>query len=226
MAKAKKKRKLKLKALFLLIFIFALVGVIDYYVFGFETKNIFIYGNNTVSDQEIIKLANLEDYPNYYTVTNNGIERRIKANKFVKDVDVKKKFFRQIHINVEEYKILFYYSETSSYVLENAKEIKEDNDIINIPILINYVPNTKYQTLVKKMKDIDEDIITKISEIKYDPNEFDTDRFLLYMNDSNYVYVTLTKLDVLNKYNEAVTKLEGKKGILYLDSGNYFKIIE
>ena len=46
------------------------------------------------------------------------------------------------------------------------------------------------------------------------------------MNDDNYVYITLTKLDLINKYNETLEQLEGKKGILYLDSGNYFKIKE
>ena len=64
----------------------------------------------------------------------------------------------------------------------------------------------------------------KISEIKYDPNTIDEDRFFLYMNDGNYVYITLTKIELLNKYNHAITKLEGKKGTLYLDSGNYFEI--
>jgi len=44
------------------------------------------------------------------------------------------------------------------------------------------------------------------------------------MNDGNYVYITLTKMELLNKYNEAITKVEGKKGTLYLDSGNYFEI--
>ena len=72
----------------------------------------------------------------------------------------------------------------------------------------------------------DMEVLKKISEIKYDPNEYDEDRFLLYMNDQNYVYVTLTKFDLLDKYNETVKKLNGKKGILYLDSGNYFEIKE
>jgi hypothetical protein len=46
------------------------------------------------------------------------------------------------------------------------------------------------------------------------------------MNDQIYVYITLTKIDVLNNYNEITKELEGKKGILYLDSGNHFEIIE
>ena len=46
------------------------------------------------------------------------------------------------------------------------------------------------------------------------------------MNDQIYVYITLTKIEVLNSYNEITKSLEGKKGILYLDSGNHFEIIE
>ena len=57
-------------------------------------------------------------------------------------------------------------------------------------------------------------------------NNLDKDRFLLYMNDQIYVYITLTKIEVLNNYNEITKSLEGKKGILYLDSGNHFEIIE
>ena len=46
------------------------------------------------------------------------------------------------------------------------------------------------------------------------------------MSDGNMVYITLPKAENLNKYNEIKKELEGKKGILYLDSGNYFEIKE
>ena len=32
------------------------------------------------------------------------------------------------------------------------------------------------------------------------------------------------KKDMLNKYNELITKIDGNEGILYLDSGNYFEV--
>ena len=44
------------------------------------------------------------------------------------------------------------------------------------------------------------------------------------MNDTNYVYISLDKIDKLNEYNKIKNDLEGKKCILYLDSGNYFEI--
>ena len=64
----------------------------------------------------------------------------------------------------------------------------------------------------------------KISEIEYSPNLYDKERFIFYMNDDNVVYVTLTKLKEFNNYNKIKEQLGTHKGILYLDSGNYFEI--
>ncbi|MDD3392828.1 MAG: cell division protein FtsQ/DivIB, partial [Bacilli bacterium] len=83
-----------------------------------------------------------------------------------------------------------------------------------------------YKELIAAMNDIDSDILKRISEIEYDPNSVDSDRFLLYMNDGNYVYLTLDKFDSINSYLDIIKNVEGKKGILYLDYGNNFTVIE
>ena len=44
------------------------------------------------------------------------------------------------------------------------------------------------------------------------------------MTDGNYVYITLSKIDKINKYNSIVQKLENRKGIIYLDYGDYVEI--
>ena len=145
-------------------------------------------------------------------------------NPYIKDCKVYKGLFNKITIDVVENKILFIRLDTKKIVFEDKKEIDYDKELLNVSYLINYVPDTKYNVLIDKLNKIDKEVLYKISEIKYDPNKYDEDRFLLYMNDDNYVYVTLTKMNLLNKYNEAITKFEGKKGTLYLDSGNYFEI--
>ena len=76
------------------------------------------------------------------------------------------------------------------------------------------------------MKQVNPEIKQKISEISYLPNDYDKDRFLLYMDDGNSVYLTLTKFKMINYYNEVLPQLDGKKGILYLDSGNHFQIMQ
>ena len=59
------------------------------------------------------------------------------------------------------------------------------NNNVVYPTLINYVPDTIYLEFIESMKKIDKDILNRISEIKYDPNDVDDRRFLLTMNDGN-----------------------------------------
>ena len=73
---------------------------------------------------------------------------------------------------------------------------------------------------------IDDSILLKISEIEYAPNDVDSERFILNMNDGNLVYINLNKIEKINKYNSIYSKLDGKKGIIYLDSGDYVEIKE
>ena len=105
-------------------------------------------------------------------------------------------------------------------------ELYDLDDVLSVPTLINYIPESNEKKFVNAFKNIDNNIISMISEIEYSKTSYDSDRFLLYMNDGNMVYVTTTKLKSLNKYVDIVKKLENKKGILYLDSGNYFEIKE
>ena len=44
------------------------------------------------------------------------------------------------------------------------------------------------------------------------------------MTDGNSVYITLNKINKLNKYDIILQKMAGKKGIVYLDSGDYVEI--
>ena len=65
-----------------------------------------------------------------------------------------------------------------------------------------------------------------MSEIEYSPNDVDEERFFILMNDGNYVYLTLNKFLSINKYTDMIKSFENKKGILYLDSGEYFDMFD
>ena len=76
------------------------------------------------------------------------------------------------------------------------------------------------------MRLVNIDILERISEIKYDSNGIDKERFKLTMNDGIYVYLTLLKFEKINNYDKIVSTLGDKKGILYLDSGEYFELFK
>lgn len=220
-----KKKKLRV---FRLLLIFVILGALFFAIYLYlntKTKNIIIKGNHYLSDDEIMVQAEVIDYPSFYLTFSKSIEKRLKKNPLIKEVKIHRAFYHILTIEVEEYEPLFVKKENTKVVLDNKEEVELDRSI-RIPTLMNYVPNTKYKKFIKGMSKIKKDILGKVSEIEYQPNEHDKDRFLLYMDDGNSVYLTLTKFDMLNYYNDVLTQLEGKKGILYLDSGNHFKIME
>ena len=223
-----KKRKIKLLnfLIFLLVLGVLVFGV--YILLQIRVKNIIIKGNNYINDDTILELAEIKDYPKFLLTSSFKIEKRLKEYKYINKAKLSKTHPFTFIVEIEEAKVLFYDMNKNSYILNNDEEIKDNETkyIFRTPRLINYVPDKKYIKFKEDMNNVKEDIITKISDIEYKPNDYDKDRFLLYMDDGNMVYLTLTKFKMINHYNDVLKELENHKGILYLDNGNHFKIME
>ena len=198
------------------------------FLLNIKIKNIVISGNNYLNDDYIINLAGIKKYPSFLMLNSQKVCKKVESSKYIKTCQINKKLGFVLRIKIVENRPLFYDVFSNKYILSDY--IKINNDSINndfkIPRLLNYVPDKKYNKFIKSMSLIDKDTISKISDIEYKSNEFDKDRFLLYMDDGNMVYLTLTKFKMINHYNDVLSQLEGHKGILYLDSGNHFKIME
>lgn len=195
------------------------------YLFDIKTKNIIVLNNNYYSDEKIIETAGIEKYPKFILLNTNKIKKKLLKLDLIENATIKKKWNFVLELTIKEKKILYLVRSENKYRLSDNK-LYDIDDVLSVPTLINYVPESNEKKFVEAFKNIDNNIISMISEIEYSKTSYDSDRFLLYMNDGNMVYVTTTKLKSLNKYVDIVKKLENKKGILYLDSGNYFEIKE
>lgn len=220
-----KRKKLRVFRLLLLLFVIAIISFFVYLYVTTNTQNIIIKGNNYISDEEVLQETDLKNYPSFILTMPSKIQKKLTKNQYIKSVKVRRKFYHTFEITIKEYDVLFKNDTLNKYVLDNKQEITSDLEF-RVPRLVNYTPDKKYSSLIENMKSVDKSILGKISEISYQPNEFDKDRFLLLMDDGNSVYLTLTKFEMINYYNEVLGQLEGRRGILYLDSGNHFKIME
>ena len=180
-----------------------------------------ISGNTYYTDNEILDMTGLSKYPSFLLTNSYNVSSKVKDNKLIKRITIKKTLYGRFNVTVTENKILFYDS-------VNNKSVTADGSLVSYyyeysPVLVNEVNNKKvYNKLIEKMIKVNDDILNNISEIKYEPNDIDKERFLLSMNDGNYVYVTMSKFSSINKYLDIVKTLDSKNGILYLDYGNYF----
>ena len=220
MINKKRRKKLNKKRVFFsLFFIFILIFIIK--TLSTNITNIYIIGNNYYSDQEIIDIAKLTDYPKSITNISYIVKKRLEKDKYILNAKVKKNLFlNKIYINIEENYPLFYYLETNKTILYDGTKIDDTNCD---RIVINSVPDKYFDKLIEKTKEINIDILNRVSEIKYEPLERIDDRFVLYMTDGNYVSITLKKFNTLNKYLDIVKYIDSEsKGIIKLDSGQYF----
>ena len=227
MAKKIVKRK-KLRVFRLLLILIVLVGLFFavYFYLKLPIKNLIVKNNEYLNDDYILDLAKLKSYPSFFLTNTVKMKKKLEASAYIKEVKIKRSFYHTLTITVIENKPLFFYEVDKNIVFEDGQKVKTSDFDFGIPRLLNYVPEDKYNAYIESMKDVDVNILSKISDIEYVPNEIDKERFLLYMDDGNVVYLTLTKFDMINNYDEVLGQVENHKGILYLDNGNYFQIKE
>lgn len=223
-----KKKKLKIVPFLIVLLILIGLSFGVYQVLKANIKNIVIKNASYLNDDYVIDLAGIKDYPSFYLTSSIKMEKNLKKSPYIISAKVKRKFYHVLEIDLKVNNPLFINNSSNTVVFENkgTVPIDEEIDLFRVPRLMNYVPDDKYDTFISKMALIDKGILGKISDIEYTPNDYDKDRFLLYMDDGNMVYLTLTKFKQINYYNEVLEQLEGRKGILYLDSGNHFQIKE
>ncbi len=99
----KRKRRKKRYLLKFMLFVLLCAGL--HYVMHldhFTVNGIIVAGNKEISDQDILKLSELQVGENIFDMHPFFAERRIKKNLYVEDVNVKREFPDKIKIIVEE----------------------------------------------------------------------------------------------------------------------------
>ena len=221
--KRRQKKKINLKKILLFFMLLIVIYLIVVLFLNVKTKNIIILNNEYYTDEKIIETAGIENYPKFILLNKKSIKDKLKKLDLIEDVKISKKWGFILKIDVKEKKVLYYVRSKEEYMTSDKNTYKLDN-LLGYPTLINYVPEDIEKSFVRELSKIDTNIIKMISEIEYSKTDFDDKRILLYMNDGKEVYITVSRVNLLNKYIEIIQKLGKKDGILYLDSGNYFEI--
>ena len=221
--KTKKVRKKKFsfkKFLLLSLFLYLIINLFCYTI-NLKIKNIYITGNNLVSDNEIIEKAKIKNYPSILKANSLLLKKRILKIDLIENVNIEKNIFGKLTIRVKEYKPL--YKRQDNIILNNGKTTNKK--IIGIPTLTSDLDKTIEKKFIKSFSKVNLNSIKLISEIEYCPSlsndvKIDNERFLAYMNDGNRVYFNLLNIENLNLYPKINSSLDNEKGFIYLDSSN------
>ena len=221
--KKQKKRKIRYDRIIIFLAIVFFIVICFTYLINLKISNIYVSNNTYLTDQYIIELAQISDYPSTLQNLSIQIKNRLEDNIYIKNAKVSKKGLTKVYIEIEENRPLFFYEYDNKTILLDGQATTEK---FVVPTVINYITDTYYNKFIEEIGKLDLAILNKISEIQFAPNDVDDNRFLLTMNDGNYVYINIATFNKLNKYISILESLPDKKGILYLDYGNNFEIIE
>ena len=222
MKKVKKKVKLKFMPVLIMLVILVIFFFLFKYIISIKPSLIVIRGNNLLTDRQIIDEGDLRNFK-YFLINNKNINK-LKKNKIIKTVQIKRKFLFTIEVTIEEKKVILYEKTTSLYILEDNEKVKLNRNI-EVPVLNNKIINTIEKNFISKFVSLNESVKYRISEIFYQPTEYDNTLFLMYMKDGNHVYVNISNLDKLNHYDKTVESIGyDKKGIFRFDALVYNNI--
>ncbi len=215
----KEKKKLNIKKVLIFFLILYLIGSFFYYVIKYPIKNIYVEGNDYLSDQQIIDLAGIRSYPSFLLTTKSKIKSNLLKNNLINNAEIKKSINGIIVLKIKENKPLFFDNNISKTILSSGKS----SDLnFNVPILTNTMPKDIYEKLIVVLSKVDYDVFLKFSEIEYASNDRDSERFLIKTTDKIFIYINIRKFDDINYYNELLSTLEGKTGTWNLDYGSFF----
>lgn len=219
----RKKKRIRFDRIFLCLFCIILSIYLLINILNIPISNIYILNNDYLTDQQIIEIAKIEDYPSTFKNLSLQIKHRLEQDIYIKKATVYKKWLTKTYINVIENRPLFYYQSTNKTILLDGTSVDE---VFVTPTVLNYITDKYYELFIEQMSLLDLQVLNRISEIEFAPNEVDDNRFLLSMKDGNFVYVDISTFNKMNKYISIIENLPDKKGVLYLDYGNNFDIFE
>src|SRR5690625_4137984 len=135
-----------------------------------------VINNMTVEDSEIIQLSELTPDQSYWNINIKETIDRIKQHPEVDDVQIQRKWYNRLIIEVSEFSRVGYVNNGSIYypILENGNILKSfplDFPKGDAPILHEFSDDTILVDMTSQLAQLDPPIDSLISEIFWEPSE-------------------------------------------------------
>ncbi|UZJ77249.1 cell division protein FtsQ/DivIB [Fictibacillus sp. KU28468] len=228
--KTQRKQKTNRRMIIYLSLFFLLILVFVYFQSSFsDIKKITVSGNENISDQAIIKAAKISPHTSFLNLSDEDIQKGILKMGEISSVEVHKKFYNHLIIEVKEFHRVGYLKENGKYypVLESGKLLagmKKGSLPVNAPIITDWKDRKLLKPMAKELGKLTKGIAHRISEIQLDTESKDGNRIILYMTDGYEVRSSITRFArKMEAYPSIVQQLgPHQKGVINMDVSTYF----
>lgn len=234
----KKKRK-KRKARLILAMIILVIGGINAYLLtspSFKIQEISVKGNEQLSNQEIIQLAEVKNGDNIFSKLGIVMKVRLKQNGYIEDAQINKIYLNRIEIRVKERQKQFQIKmETEGYIYidEQGYLLEYATDKLEIPTIIGMDITQANLETMHRLGEKDLNKMENILQIREECKKIEiADKITQLQVKDEYIVslendgITINLGDASNLKNRiyyvnAILKQEaGNKGTIYVN-GNF-----
>lgn len=186
--KRKQKIKIKWKKLGSAIFTTVLLFVLIYLVGSsplFDVKTITVQGNETVTTEKIISLAEIETGDNFFAIRVKKAKENLEYYPFIEKAEVKRKLFNKVAIIVQERPAIGYVVTPDGYIQVSADArmlaIQQTLNDYNLPVISGVdldeltslggvIENHKLQQALKVLSSCDKELLGNLAELNVSQN--------------------------------------------------------
>lgn len=228
----KRKRRTNIKFASIISLFFATLFLLLYFQSPYsDVQKITIYGAGLKDDDYYIEKSGVHIGDSMWGINSSEIEEKLQE-KWIKNVEVKRKWLTSVEIHIDEYRKVAYISENNHFypMLENGYVFKDTSLAVPVdaPIFSQFENKTYQKLLLEQLSKLDEEVLALISQINATPTETDPYRITLFMNDGYEVRAEISSLaEKLNYYPSIIAQIEKdggfEKGVIDIEVGSYYK---
>jgi cell division protein FtsQ len=228
-----RKRGSRKLMILLLLFFFTVLAILFFQSSISKISMIVIAGNELVSTEAIGQAAGIAVGDRFFADSSSGIKQRIELLKSIQSAKVTKRFPGLVRIQVTEYpRVAFQIGEDGSKqaVLADGSEIPLDSAnpiVLDKPLLSGWLSDDPLKAkLCQALGQIQDELLTDISEIRPDPSDSYPDKIKMYTRSKFEVYTTIgylpDKIKVLGMFIRNLQDRNIKDGIInMLETDNH-----
>lgn len=230
--KKKRRRRTNIKFAVIISLFVATLFLLLYFQSPYSNiQKISVHGADLAKEEYYLKKSGLEIGHSMWGFKTSNVEESLQ-DEWVKHVVVRRKLLTTVEIEIEEFRKVAYIFENNHFypILENGVVYKQSEEFppIDAPIFLHFHDEDLRKLVLKELAELDEEVLTLISQINLTSTETDPFAITLFMNDGYEVRAEITSLaEKLNYYPAIVAQIEStgeyEKGIIDIEVGSYYK---
>ncbi|MCM3756635.1 cell division protein FtsQ/DivIB [Sporosarcina aquimarina] len=223
----KRRKKTNRKFVFILLLFVTILLVLLYFQSQASKIDAVVLEGSVLHDKDFyLKQAGISSGDSIWGFDIENATKRLRAVEGVQEASVSRKWFRDVHITVQEWSPIAWMDRKGQYelILENGDVFTPDEEpLVDIPIVDGFEDEEVRKLLASQLIELDDSIYQLVSEI-VEQEDSEGDQVILYMDDGYEVHASLGTLsDKLSYYPEIVNQLNGsEKGVIDVEVGTYF----